>query len=332
MIAVIHSIPSREALEQSVLCHYQLNNIQDCRLLKRGLNDTYLVETEQERYILRVYRHSWRTKDEIDFELELLHFLHKHNLAISYPIKKNTGDFTTAIPAPEGTRYTALFSYAPGKSVDKKISNEQSRKLGEAVAIIHETTNNFKSSFSRPELNNEYLLDASLNAFVKRSLCEIVPLYKHRKTDIDYLYKQAEELKSSLIALNLPKYSPFYGICIGDVHAGNTHFDRINQPTLFDFDQCGYSWRAFDIGKFINTAIAWKLDDKIIRSFLDGYQTIRQLSKIELTAIPIFTKVAHIWVMGISASVVGDVLAYGWFTDDWLDTKLELFNMMDINI
>lgn len=320
-VSVIHSLPSSEALEQNVLCHYSLNNFQSCQLLKRGLNDTYLVETAQERYILRVYRHSWRTKNEIDFELELLNFLHKSNLAISYPIEKITGGFTTAIAAPEGTRYTALFSYASGKAVDKKLSSEQSWKLGEAVATIHQGTDNFKSSFSRPELNNEYLLDTSLNA--------IAPLYKSRKTDIDYFYKQAEKLKSKLLVLNLPKYAPFYGICIGDVHAGNTHFNQNNQPTLFDFDQCGYGWRTFDIGKFINTAIVWKSDNKIIHSFLDGYQTIRKLSNIEITAIPICTKIAHIWVMGISASVVGDVLPYGWFTDDWLNTKLELFKKLD---
>ncbi|WP_009633543.1 phosphotransferase [Synechocystis sp. PCC 7509] len=319
-ITVIHSIPSSGALEQSVLCHYQIDKLQSCRLLKRGLNDTYLIETEQKQYILRVYRHSWRTKEEIDFELELLNFLYKANVAVSYPLEKRTGGFITAIAAPEGTRYTALFSYAPGKVVDKKINSEQSRKLGETVATIHQATDNFKSSFNRPELNSEYLLDSSINA--------IAPLYKHRKNDIDYLYKQAENLKNNLIALDLPNCSPFYGICIGDVHAGNTHFNQLNQPTLFDFDQCGYGWRVFDIGKFINTAIVWKLESKIISSFLEGYQTIRQLNEIELRAIPMFTKIAHIWVMGISASVVGDVLPYGWFTDDWLDNKLELFKQL----
>lgn len=323
-IPVIHSLPSSEALKQNVLCNYQVGSFQSCQLLKRGLNDTYLVETEQKPYILRVYRHSWRNKDEIDFELELLNFLHESNLAVSYPIEKITGDFTTAIAAPEGTRYTALFSYASGKSVDKKLDNEQSRNLGQTVATIHKATSNFKSSFIRPELNTEYLLDVSLNA--------IATLYKHRETDITYLYKQIEELKRNLLALNLPKYAPFYGICIGDVHAGNTHFNQINQPTLFDFDQCGYGWRAFDIGKFINTAIVWKLDSEIIRSFLNGYQTICKLSNIELSAIPIFTKIAHIWVMGISASVVGDVLPYSWFTNDWLDNRLELFKMLDIDI
>ena len=125
-ITVIHSIPFIEALEQNVLCHYQIGKLQSCRLLKRGLNDTYLVETEKEQYILRVYRYGWRIKDEIDFELELLQFLHKNHVAISYPIAKITGGFTTAIAAPEGTRYTALFSYASGKAVGKKLSSEQS--------------------------------------------------------------------------------------------------------------------------------------------------------------------------------------------------------------
>ncbi len=172
-------------------------------------------------------------------------------------------------------------------------------------------------------MNSEYLLDSSLNA--------LAPLYKQRRNDIEYLYKQAESLKNKLTLLSLPKFAPFYGMCIGDIHSGNTYFAQLNQPTLFDFDQCGYGWRAFDIGN-INTSITWKIDSKVIRAFLDGYQSVHNLSNIELVAIPLFTKVAHIWVMGISASIVGDVLPYGWFTDDWLDNKLKIFERLEIDI
>ena len=52
-IPVIHSLPSGEALIEKVLCHYQIGIPLSCRLYKRGLNDTYLVETEQDRYIRR---------------------------------------------------------------------------------------------------------------------------------------------------------------------------------------------------------------------------------------------------------------------------------------
>ena len=53
-IPVIHSILSGEALIATVLLNYPIGKPNTCQLYKRGLNDTYLVETEQERYILRL--------------------------------------------------------------------------------------------------------------------------------------------------------------------------------------------------------------------------------------------------------------------------------------
>ncbi|MBP5975491.1 phosphotransferase [Brasilonema sp. CT11] len=111
LISVIHSIPDSEALIDTVLRHYPISDIRNCKLYKRGLNDTYLVETEQQRYILRVYRRGWRNKQEIDFELELLAFLHEQKQSVAYPIVRKNGVLTTEIAAPEGTRYVAVFSY-----------------------------------------------------------------------------------------------------------------------------------------------------------------------------------------------------------------------------
>lgn len=75
----------------------------------------------------------------------------------------------------------------------------------------------------------------------------------------------------------------------------------------------------------MHIAYARKID-ATVSNFLQGYQA-RQLNVAELAAIEIFIKVAHIWVMGISASVVEDVLAY-----DWLDTRLQMLkNLGDRN-
>ncbi len=87
-IPVIHSIAAGEALSENVLHHYRIGTPLSCRLYQRGLNDTYLVETQQDRYILRVYRRGWRTKEEIDFELELLAFLRERNQPAAYPIQR----------------------------------------------------------------------------------------------------------------------------------------------------------------------------------------------------------------------------------------------------
>lgn len=118
-IRVIHSIPSSEALIVTVL-PYPISKPRSCHLYKRGLNDTYLVETEQERYILRVYRRGWRTKEEIGFELELLTFLPSQNQPVAYPIGRENSSFTTEIAAPDGKRYAALFSYAPRRAANEK--------------------------------------------------------------------------------------------------------------------------------------------------------------------------------------------------------------------
>lgn len=320
-IPVIHSIPSGKALIEAVLPHYSIDKPCSCQIYKRGLNDTYLVGTQQERYILRIYRRGWRTKEEIDFELELLAFLHDRNQPISYPIQRKDGSFTTEVAAPEGKRYAAVFSYAPGRAVNEKLDGGQSQRLGEVLATIHLTLDDFQSNFRRSHLNCEYLLDRSMQA--------IAPLYPHLKSDIDYLESQVEQIKQQLEALELPDSPPTYGICVGDVHAGNAHFNERNEPTLFDFDQCGYGWRAFDIAKFIQVSQRSKIDVKITDLFLKGYQSIRPLEASELASIPIFIKTAHIWVMGISTGAVAEVLPYGWFTDDWLEQRLATLKSLD---
>ncbi len=316
VIAVIHSIPDGAALITAVLSEYSIQQPHSCKLYKRGLNDTYLVETEVDNYILRVYRRSWHNKEEIDFELELLAFLHQQKQPVAYPIARKDGSFTTEVFAPEGVRYASAFSYAPGYAVNQKLDHKQSYILGEVLAKIHQTLNNFQSSFSRPLLNCEYLLDWAIE--------KIKSIYQHREKNINDLQKQAEIIKNQLSEIKLPSSAPEYGICVGDVHSGNAHFNKHNQPTLFDFDQCGYGWRVFDIAKFLHVAMKMKIDVTVRNSFIEGYQAIRQLSAAEIISIPMFVKAAHIWVMGISANAVDDVLAYGWFDDDWLNGRLSM--------
>ena len=142
--------------------------------------------------------------------------------------------------------------------------------------------------------------------------------------------REIEKIKQQLKELKLPSSTPEYGICMGDIHSGNAHFTAENEPTLFDFDQCGYGWRAFDIAKFFHAAIQQNTHTEIRIKFIEGYEAIRKLSPTEVLAIPMFVKAAHIWVMGIAASAAKDILGYAYFQQDWLNKKLAALKNLDL--
>ena len=113
-IAVIRSIVSPDALLAKVVQSYAIASPVRCRLLKRGLNDTYLLTTEGGPYVLRVYRAGWRSGDEIQYELDLLRHLHVRGVAVSVPIAAHGDRLALPVAAPEGIRYLVLFTYANG--------------------------------------------------------------------------------------------------------------------------------------------------------------------------------------------------------------------------
>ena len=71
-VAVTHSIPAAEALAAGLLLNYPLAGDISCRLFMSGVNDVYDVTVGSESYLLKVYRHGWRTAGEVRYELDLL--------------------------------------------------------------------------------------------------------------------------------------------------------------------------------------------------------------------------------------------------------------------
>lgn len=71
----------------------------------------------------------------------------------------------------------------------------------------------------------------------------------HRKADYEYLYNVVVRLREKLEPLIGQGLD--WGICHGDLH-GNTNaaFAENGELTHYDFDLCGYGWRAYDIAEF----------------------------------------------------------------------------------
>lgn len=281
------SLISPETMAQFVANAYFTNSHIACELMSFGDNDHYLITVAGTKYALRVYRYNkyWlQHASDYLFELEWLIYLHEKGLPVAYPIKRHDGGFLGKINAPEGVRYCALFSFADGTYRD--ITAEGSFLLGEAVARIHLVSNEFQTAHDRLQIDLDFLLDQPLQR-IKHFLGE------RRPKDVALVAEHAALLKSKILKLDFG--ADGWGIIGGDFHGWNLHFTEDNQLTLFDFDLCGYGWRAFDLAVF-RWSDAGK--DPNWAAFLDGYQSRRPLNLAEVEAIPLFVDIRQIWMMG----------------------------------
>jgi Ser/Thr protein kinase RdoA (MazF antagonist) len=290
---VQYSTLSSFALQEKILNKYPIRDIFYCEYLFRGLNDNYLVQTTDAKYILRVYRYNWRDRRDIESELELLLYLHSKGIGVSIPIADLSGNLIQEIPAPEGLRHAVLFSFAKGNSPFSEISMEQSSMAGRELARIHLLTENMRLKNNRCHLDIVSLLYESFHA--------IRPFIEDRSKDLKDLEEIIQKLKTRFESVSLEKLS--YGICHGDLYPGNYHLAGEGEITFFDFDACCCSWFVFDVASFCyTTSQFYENADLVNQAFIDGYQEIRKLSGEEISLIPYFGAVRNIWVLGTQCS------------------------------
>ncbi|UVI33149.1 phosphotransferase enzyme family protein [Paenibacillus spongiae] len=315
LFPVTHSILSQRALAAEVLPHYFGGSPSECRLLVRGMNDTYLVHSEGTRYILRAYRHGHRSLQDIRHELDLLQYLHSRSIGVAAPLTRLDGQYATEIQAPEGTRYAALFAYAPGHMLP--LSPETAGRYGQAAARLHAIMNTFVSKHRRYQIDLKHLLDDRVPW--------ILPLLEHRPEDQLFVNRVWRFLREHLdsIAPHLR-----WGMCHGDLNGGNCHTDNEGNLTFFDFDCEGPGWPAYDAAVF-----NWSVRDmsdrhyarQLWQAYLDAYQHVLPLSEMELASIPYFVAARQLWLVGLHCQHA-DEWSYGNLSEAYFDRRLRILH------
>ena len=90
-ITAVHTVFHKDELFDAAALLYDLGTPIKSRFVSNGLNDTYAVETDTGKFILRIYKHQWRTEYDIQYELDLLTYLKGCGLPVSYPIPRRDG-------------------------------------------------------------------------------------------------------------------------------------------------------------------------------------------------------------------------------------------------
>ena len=309
MFPVTSSILSVEALLRQVASDYAIDDLLYCRLIRRGLSDTYLVQSVAKPYILRVYRPTWRPLSEILYEMDMLTYLHQNGASVSTPIERKDGSFVYGLYAPEGLRYMVLFTYAKGE--EPVLTEEQGYQMAYATAVIHQASEGFTSSSTRFSLDVNYLIHKPLQL--------AKPYLEHRADDLAFLFKLADALSERIMDL-APELD--WGICHGDGTERNAHISDDGIVTFFDFDCGGMGWRAYDLATFRMNVRKREQGNAIWAAYLKGYSSVRAIKPVDLEAEPLLFVARIFWSMGIFPATAADGIAEP-LNDGYIDRQLK---------
>jgi Ser/Thr protein kinase RdoA (MazF antagonist) len=270
---------------------YTLSSLSECKIIRAGINDTYLVSGNPVKYIFRIYSLNWRTKSEILEEISLLLQLKQHDIPVSYPLADKNKNYIQSLNAPEGERFAVLFSFAEGEKTHN-VSVDVHYQIGVLMARMHQVTHNL--TLNRVHYTHQVLLVDSmeqLSKFLNAGSEEMEFMQSTQK----YLFKALSNVSTSEIRK---------GAVHLDIWFDNLNITNDKQVTVFDFDFCGNGWLCMDIAYYIlQLHNIERYEEKEYRpkidSFLKGYESITPISSEEKRLIPILGISLYYFYLGI---------------------------------
>jgi Ser/Thr protein kinase RdoA (MazF antagonist) len=289
----IYSTLSPLVLADFLTERYSLDSVH-CTFLVRGVGDTYLVDSAQGRFILRIYRSTHRSLSHVKAEVALLLALKQAGVSVSYPIADRMGESIQQLDAVEGSRCAVLFSYAPGQPA-RLLSNSQLRSLGHQMARFHQVS----STITLPGERWTFDLDTTLF----QPLDRLKSAFGADQESYLFLQQAARQIETKIALVNTTGF--LSGYCHFDLLPKNMHFEG-DSVTLFDFDFMGYGWLVYDLVSFWQHLALEVYAGRMTQSafeeaygiFLESYQSCHPISDQELALVPYLSLGFWLFYMG----------------------------------
>lgn len=242
------------AISALVAGEYGLGTPSDCTLLSLGMNEVYRVDLPAGPYALRIHgENKWWLEDEgsVRFELDLLTHLHDHGVRCRPRCRDATAISWAGFST---TAPNADTRCSPGLRDSGGSTKEHARLIGRVIAEIHVWSDRFQTEL--PRVATE-------------------------------LRVEIERIRDRLRAFDPGPTG--WGIIHGDPQDLNYHLTADGKIKIFDFDLCGFGWRAYDFACYYT-----RIAERFRQSALDGYESVRPLSLVEREMIPTFGQAAWI--------------------------------------
>jgi Ser/Thr protein kinase RdoA (MazF antagonist) len=256
------------------------------RLLDGFESFIYEFDKDGDAFILRVGHSLRRSTDLVHGEVDWINYLAAGGAGVSRAVESKHGRLVEAIDDRQGGHFLATaFVKAPGRPPGPEVWTEPFiENYGRLLGRLHKLARSYQPAeraWRRPHWDDPIML------FAERWLPD---------SDGAIL----ERYRELLTVLNaLPKGPDSYGLIHQDAHAGNLFVDDAGRITLFDFDDCCYSWFANDIAIVLFYAVTNRPDaaefaGRFLPPFQRGYSQENHLDAAWLPAIPHFLKLREI--------------------------------------
>lgn len=254
-------------LARAVLLEYPFE-VQSIEIINYEFNATFkVVTTKNEIFALRINVNSDRTYENLCGEIAFVSFLNeKQAVNLPKPIASKKGEFalTVASSLLERDLGVALYSWLEGDELEDEPNDDALRKLGAAMAAMHQATTDFTlPDNAQLPLLKDFLWQTQDIIFSSGS-----PLSKE---DIELLTKAKKEIENIIEDL----YSGSKPIAIhADLHGANV-FSHGDQIYIFDFDDAGFGLPIQDLA----TALYYLDSPEQEAALLAGYQSVSELPR-----------------------------------------------------
>jgi len=279
---LLKTIVHTRVIQKIILDEYCFNGVVDVKLLKSGANDVYsITSNSNNRFIFKIFPFS-KSINHIDFEIEYIDFLEKNNTLSCGIIKTKDKRNVVEITYSEGVRFAFLTCHMEGDDLNYADAKD-AYYYGKNVAKLHKISQEFKPASLIKHNNISLMLDISRLTVEKF-------LSKYHSNNLYFFVNFVNFLVENISLFNLEE-----GYCHNDLHGGNAKILH-HKVSFFDFDFCGYGPIIYELSVFRWRCMVAKNNDDWL-NFLNGYETILNVSDNDLNKILYFVAIRDIFIM-----------------------------------
>lgn len=246
----------------------------------------YEFERDNHPYILRLSHSLRRSEALIAGEVDFINYLAAGGVSVARAVDSVAGRLVEAIDDGQGGQFLATaFVRIEGQPPHKVWSPELYADFGVLLGSMHALAVEYQPAnpaWMRPAWDDD-----------------IMDLPARYLPATETVAKQKYQALCERVR-GLPTHSHCYGLTHFDAHDGNCLVDGNGRLTIFDFDDCTYTWYINDLAIAIGN-LAWGKPnaEEIVSHLFGGYQRAFPLDLWMVSEIPTFLKMGEIFYLAV---------------------------------